>query len=75
MTAHRVVLRHIGDERHWAEWHGDMTWTYAQAHDVLVGLERLFPRLHNPGVKFYLSAGPIPREEHMAAVVSALLEA
>ncbi len=75
MTAHRVVLRHRDDHEPLAEWHGDMSWTYRDARTVLIGLELLWPRLHRPGVKYYLAAEPIPHEQHVAAVVSALLEA
>jgi hypothetical protein len=77
MNAYHVVLKHVGDGERWAEWHGDVPWSYAEAHDVLIGIERLWPRLHNPGVRFYLAAEPMwrSREAHKSAVVAALLEA
>lgn len=75
MIAHRVVLRHLEDHEQLAEWHGDMSWTYRDARTVLIGLELLWPRLHRPGVKYYLGVEPIPQSEHQAALVSALLEA
>lgn len=59
MTAFHVVLRHIGDGDQLAEWHGDQPWSYPEARQVLLGVEKLYPRLHNPGVKYYLAAEPV----------------
>jgi hypothetical protein len=76
MTAYRVVLRHVGDGERLAAWHGDRPWSYPEARAALIGVERLWPRLHNPGVPFYLAAEPMwpSREAHVAAFVAALLE-
>ena len=59
MTAYHVVLRHMGDSHQLAEWHGETPWSYLDARQVLIGVERLYPRLHNPGVRYYLVAEPI----------------
>lgn len=77
MTVFHVVLRHRDDHEQLAEWHGDHDWSYLEARRALIGVSQLWPRLHNPGVKFYLAAEPVwrTREQHIAAVVSALLEA
>lgn len=77
MIAYQVVLRHRDDHEQLARWCGDGTWSYLDARQVLLGVERLWPRLHDAGVKFYLAAEPVwpSREAHVAAMAEALLVA
>lgn len=75
VAAYHVVLRHRDDGEQLCEWHGNQPWSYPQAREVLIGVERLWPRLHNAGVKYYLAAEPVytPRQARMAALAEALL--